>query len=128
METHVLGIKADGSWTYRLGGQSHAAATGTWVHEQGESDGSAVVISFKVEAPAALLEGTPFARPGFVFGSISRDCLGRLSVCFGTESQICYRRQSETGEKGTARRTPDRPHPSDARASFRLTPPASCLL
>lgn len=135
-ERNVLDIKADGSWEYRRETNLEAARAGRWQFERAQSDRVTVVISFEVKSSSRqhdsgpLLARDPLAltRPGFVYSSVSRDCAGKLLVCFGADEQICYERQSETVRNGAAMRAPDMLRISDARTFLRLTLPATCRL
>jgi hypothetical protein len=135
-ERNVLDIKADGSWEYRRETDLEAARAGRWEFEPAQSDQVTVVISFEVKSGSRqddsgpLLARDPLAltQPGFVHSSVSRDCAGKLLVCFGADEQICYERQSETVRNGAAMRASDRLRTSDARPFLRLTPPATCRL
>jgi hypothetical protein len=132
-ERYVLDIKADGSWEYRREGQLESVRAGRWEFEPSQSDTATAVITFKVKAgsrqgePGSPPEHDPLARPGFVYSSVSRDCAGRLHVCFGADDQICFERQSEARQGGAAG-TPGRSRTLAAGSPWRLTPPASCLL
>jgi hypothetical protein len=99
-EPHVLAIKADGSWEYRRESQSADTQAGKWAFEPIDSDSATVVITFQVKSGSqgkagSLLARDPLANRGFVFSYISRDCAGKLLVCFGADDQICFERMSE---------------------------------
>jgi hypothetical protein len=99
-EAHVLDIKADGSWEYRRESQLADPQAGKWAFEPNESDSATVVITFQVKSGSqgkagSLLARDPLANRGFVFSYISRDCAGKLLVCFGADDQICFERMSE---------------------------------
>ena len=135
-ERNVLDIKADGSWEYRR--ESHLEgerAAGRWEFEPAQSDSTTVVLSFEVKSgsnqdqSSSLRERDPLAQAGFVYGSVSRDCAGKLIVCFGADDQVCFEQQRETGERRAATGgTPDRLRTLAARAPLRLTLLATCRL
>jgi hypothetical protein len=118
----LLDIKADGSWAYRLEAQPGPQHTGKWTVEAHEGDSSTVVVSFEVPSGPHQNEESPLSRPGFVQSDVSRDCAGRLLVCFGADARVCFERQSQAAEGGAATGGPR------TTASLRLTPLASCLL
>jgi hypothetical protein len=126
-----LDLKPDGSWTYRLEVQPGPLRTGKWTFEAHESDSATVVVSFQYsgvhrnEAPPEAGE-FPVTRPGFTLSDVSRDCAGKLLLCFGADERICFERQSGPAEHGAAAGTPYAPRTSTA--SLSLTLPAACRL